>query len=235
MTTNGARRFYEAVSVVEADDGYAIALDQRSLRTPAGAKFVAPSAALAALCAEEWAAQGAQIAPASMPVTQLAFAAIDWTRPAREERAAFVAGYAQTDLCCHRAPAPQELVDRQHAHWQPVVDWAARDIDVRLPVVTGVIAADAPHGAVERLLALALALDDFRLTALTQATAISGSALIGFAMIMGQITAEDAFAASALDDLWALERWGEDEEARARLTRIRGELAVLVRFIEALS
>ena len=105
MTTNGARRFYEAVSVVEADGGYAIALDQRSLRTPACAKFVAPSAALAALCAEEWAAQGAQIAPASMPVTQLAFAAIDWTRPAREERAAFVAGYAQTDMCCHRAPA----------------------------------------------------------------------------------------------------------------------------------
>src|SRR5688572_6797948 len=76
---SAARRFYTSASAVTAEGGYGVALDERRLLTPGGAPFIAPTRALAEVCAAEWKAQGEHIVPASMPITQLAFAAIDRT------------------------------------------------------------------------------------------------------------------------------------------------------------
>jgi chaperone required for assembly of F1-ATPase len=232
---SAARRFYKSAAAVEAEGGFGVALDARRLRTPGGAPFTAPTRALAEVCAAEWAAQGEHIIPASMPITQLAFAAIDWTADSRPQRAEYVVSYAQTDLCCHRAEGPAELIARQAAAWDPLVAWAAAALGAELPVVTGVIAAEAPPSALAALRQAAAELDDFRLTALSQAAGLTGSALIGLALVEGEIDAAQAFAAAVLDDLWSLERWGEDEEARARLERVRAEIDVLGRFIGALA
>src|SRR5262249_31891351 len=163
-------------------------------------------------CAAEWDAQTTHILPASMPVTQLAFAALDWTAKDRASRINYIAGYGETDLCCHRAESPEALVARQAAAWDPLVAWGKRALGVTLPVVTGILAADVGAETLERIRAHAAALDDFHLTALSQATGLSGSALIAFALLRGQIDANRAFEAAALDELWSLERWGEDAE-----------------------
>lgn len=227
------KRFYAAASVSE--DGHGVLLDARALRTPAGLVFRAPSKALAAAVAGEWQAQGAKIAPASMPLTQLAFAALDGGEAARRERIAYVCKYAETDLCCHRAEAPEELVARQSEAWDPLVEWGAVALDAALPVVTGVLSSPLSAAALAALRARAEALDDFRLTALAQATGLTGSALIAFALARGQLDADAAFAAAALDELWSLEHWGEDGEVRAGLERLRGELSALASFVRALS
>ncbi len=233
-STDKARRFYQTATAAEVDGGYGVLLDHRRLRTPGGAPFIAPTRALAEVCAAEWAAQGEHIVPASMPVTQLAFAAIDWTQPARDAKADFVASYAETDLVCFRAETPQELAARQYEAWQPVVDWAAGALGVNFPVVASIIPIAAPAETAGRLRALALAMDDFRLTALTQATALSGSVLLGFALTQGQLDAETVYSASVVDEMWSQERWGEDQEAQARLARLRTEFVALGQFLEAL-
>jgi len=229
-----ARRFYAAASVGPTGGGFTVKLDARTLRTPAGAPFVVPSRALAQACTEEWAAQGEYVTPATMPLTQLAFATLDWCAPAREERVAYVVAYGETDLCAHRAEAPEGLVARQAAAWDPIVEWAEETLGVRLPVVTGVMAAPSNAEALAALRGAATRLDDFRLMALTQAVGVTGSALIGFALLHRRLEAQAAFEAAALDDLWSQERWGEDAEARARLLRIRNELEALERFIAAI-
>ena len=231
---SAARRFYTSASAVTAEGGYGVALDERRLLTPGGTPFIAPTRALAEVCAAEWKAQGEHIVPASIPITQLAFAAIDRTAGSREQGAEYVVSYAETDLCCHRADAPAELIARQGATWDPLVAWGAETLGAGLPVVTGVIAAAAPCTVLDALRARAGEFDDFRLTALSQAAGLTGSALIAFAVVEARIDAEQAFTAAALDDLWSLERWGEDAEARARLERLRAELAVIARFIGAL-
>ncbi len=225
------KRFYDHATV----HGNAVALDTRVLRTPAGRILEAPTLALAAAVAAEWEAQGEHIVPASMTLTQLAFAAIDGGAPARAERIAYVCKFAEADLCCHRAPAPAELVAQQATAWDPLVAWGAEALGAALPVVTGVLPAPAPSAAIFALRARAEALDDFRLTALAHAAGLAGSALIAFALAEGRLDAEAAFAAGALDNLWSLERWGEDAEARGMLERLRGELNALERFIRALS
>lgn len=225
------RRFYAAAAVTPE---HGVSLDQRTLRTPGGTVFAAPNAALAQAVAAEWGAQGEHIAPASMPLTQLAFAAIDWTPKSRDKLIDYVAAYAETDLCCHRADSPAALVSRQSAHWDPLLAWAEAAHGIKLAAVTGIIAANIDPKMRERLVAHAKTLDDFSLTALAQAAGLSGSALIALAMLARRLDAAGAFEAAALDNLWSLERWGEDAEARAKLDRQRAEFENIATFIEAL-
>lgn len=227
-----ARRFYKAVSATP-DNG--VALDQRTLRTPGGAVFRAPTQALAQAVAAEWAAQDEHILPCSMVLTQFSFAALDWTPNSRDQLVRYVTAYAETDLIAHRAEGPPPLVARQAAAWDPLVAWAAKEHELTLPVVTGVIAAQADGASLARLRALVADLDDFRLTALAQAAGLSGSAVIALALLAQRLDASEAYQAAALDNLWSLERWGEDEEARAKLDRQRAEFASLAAFIRHLS
>jgi len=210
-----ARRFYKQAVAQALDGAFTVALDGRTLKTPAGAPF--------------------RVLPAAMAITQLAFAAIDWTGRDRTSRINYIASYGETDLCCHRAGSPEGLVARQAATWDPLVAWGRRELGVVLPVVTGIVAARAASETLAAISERAALLDDFHLTALSQATGLSGSMLIAFALLYGEVDAQRAFEAAALDDLWSLERWGEDAEARTRLMRMRAEFDALAAFIACLS
>lgn len=234
MSAEPPRRSYKEVSVFEDEGGFGIALDQRALKTPGGAAFRAPARQLAEACALEWAAQGDRILPATMPLTQLAFSAINHTPHRRDDLAAHVAKYGETDLLCHRAETPATLTLRQASAWDDLLDWARDDLGLTLPVVTGIIAADAPSEALAKIRTHALTLDDFRLTALAHAAELAGSAVIALALIHGRIDGATAYAAATIDEHWSLERWGEDAEARARLDRIRAAFENHHRFITAL-
>lgn len=225
------KRLYRTVAVIETAPGFAIALDGHRLQTPARSQFQAPTRALAEACAAEWERQGEHVAPATMPLTQLGFAAADWACRNRDDLVGFVVKFAETDLCCHRADAPDSLVARQAAAWDPLVSWGAQTLGVELPVVTGIAPAAIDPAQMARLAKHASALGDFHLTALAQAAGLAGSALIGFGLLRGWLDAEAAFAAAALDNLWSLEHWGEDEEARANLNCIRMEFQALARFV----
>ncbi len=233
--SEAARRFYKTAKAIERGGAFVIMLDERTLKTPKGAPFHAPTRAVAEAVAAEWDAQIERIIPSTMPLTQLAFAAIDWTAPARAERVAYVGSFGETDLCCHRAAAPVELVARQAQAWDPLVAWGRDTLGVELPVVEGVVAAAISPGEVSKLKAHAEALDDFRLTALSQAAGLSGSALIAFALVRGRVSGAEAYDAATLDEEFALGRWGEDDEARARLNRMRAEFDALGRFVTALN
>lgn len=232
MSTETPRRFYKSASVSE--DGRGVMLDSRALKTPSGAAFATPTRALAEAIAAEWDAQGEHIAPSTMPLTQLAFAAVDHGAARREELITHVLKYAETDLVCYRADSPEGLVARQSARWQAVHDWARATLGVNLPVVMGILAADVPRGELATLRAALEPLDDFALAGLAHATGIGGSALLAFAIARGAVDAETAFNAAALDDLWSLEQWGEDAEARTRLDRQRDAFDALARYFAAL-
>jgi chaperone required for assembly of F1-ATPase len=229
MNTPAARRFYKHATV--AADGAGIMLDERRLKTPRGAAFAAPTRALAEAMAQEWDAQREHIVPASMPLTQLAFAAIDHTPARREQLAHGLAKYIETDLVAHRAASPAPLVTRQAAAWDPLIAWANERFHMQLPVVTGVAPAEISAQQLTVFEREIDGLDPFRATALSQAITLAGSAVIGFALLEGRLDAASAFAAAALDDLWSLETWGEDAEARARLDTQRTEFETISRFI----
>ena len=62
--------------------------------------------------------------------------------------------------------------------------------------------------------------------------AVFGSAVLAMAVIKGYLTAEAAFDLSRLDELWQIKYWGEDEEAKERIDRIRTEINALYKLLE---
>lgn len=207
------KRFWAEAGLEPEAGGFGIRLDGRPVRTPGKQPLVVPTRALAELIAAEWAAQGEQIRPETMPATRAANSAIEKVRISQAEVAALVAGYGETDLLCYRAAHPEALVARQSASWDPLLDWAARRYGVRWQVTTGVMPVAQPPETVARLAAEVAALDPFRLTAFHDLVALPGSLVIGLAAAEGAADAESLWQTARLDEVWQAEQWGEDAEA----------------------
>jgi chaperone required for assembly of F1-ATPase len=228
------KRFYKDVSVGADGAGHRILLDGRPVHSPARQPLVLPAAALAAAVADEWRGQGETIAQAGMVLTRLASTAQDRMPALRDAAIAEVADYALTDLLCYRAAEPPVLAQRQQESWQPWLDWLARTHGARLVVTTAMLPVTQPEDAVARLRHAIGQLDDWRLVGLHAATTALGSVVLGLAMLDGEIDAEQAFAASLLDELYEIERWGLERDAQRRHAALRHDLLAIERFAACL-
>ncbi|MCE3250971.1 MAG: ATPase [Geminicoccaceae bacterium] len=227
------RRFYQTVEVAPADDGHHLLLDGRPLRTPAKRLLAVPAAGLAEALAGEWRAQGEVVQPQAMPLTRLASTAQDLMPALRVAAIEEAVGYAGTDLLCYRAAAPLDLVERQSRVWQPLLDWAASVYGARLAVTTSLLPVAQPDAAIRGLRAAVENLADWPLVGLHAATTALGSLLLGLALARGRLDAGQALAASLLDELYEIERWGRDAETERRHQALRRE--ALRRDVEAVT
>lgn len=228
------KRFYNRAHAEQQEGGYGIALDGRSVKTPGKRHLIVPNEALAMAIAGEWDAQESEIRPATMPLTRLATTTADRVATQREAIVQQTAQYAATDLVCYRATHPPALAARQHAIWQPLIDWAESRYDASLTVTTGVIPRSQSATSLRALTAAVAELDDFTLTALRAATAASGSLVVALALLEGRLDAQDAFAASQLDESFQIEAWGEDAEQAERRRALAADIDAAVRFVSLL-
>ena len=229
------KRFYDQVTVGEAEGGFQVLLDGRAVRTPAKAPMILPSRALTEAVGDEWRAQGEEIRPATMPLMSLTSTTLDLTAKQRGAVIEQLAAYASTDLLCYRVERPAELAAREGLVWQPLLDWAALRYDAALHVVVGIMPREQPEGACRALASAVAAYDDWRLTALQTVTTACGSLVVGLALVEARIDAEQAFEASQLHESYQIERWGEDHEATKRRTALKADIADTRRFVDLLA
>jgi len=219
------RRFYKEVATGPAAGGVTVLLDGKPLRTPAKAAFVAPSQALAQAVAGEWAAQGDEIEPATMPLTRLSNSAIDGVAARMVEVEADAAAYARSDLICYRAGEPETLSRAETRAWDPLLLFARERLGARLVVAEGVMHQAQPEPAVAALAGAMRAhvgegpAAPFRLAALHAMTTLSGSLVIALAVAMDEIDVDAGFDAAQVDEDYQLRLWGADSEALARRER----------------
>jgi len=226
------KRFWKEVTVAPADAGYAVHLDGRPVRTPAKAPFIAPAQAVAEAAAEEWLAQEGELKPETMPVTRAVNSAIDRVAPQIEDVRGIVAAYGGSDLLCYRAGAPAELVQRQAERWDPALAWAEERFGARLILGEGVMHVAQPEAAVAALERAVAAYTPLELTALHDLVAISGSLVLGLSVAEGAMAAEEAWAASRVDEDWQVEQWGEDAEAVEAAANKRAAFLEAARLIQ---
>ncbi len=229
------KRFYNAVSVAAMNDGFTVMLDRRGLRGPKGSPTILPTRALAEQVAEEWAGQGEQLALAGMHAMRLANTALEATPDAREATARSIADFAGSDLLCYYAVAPAGLLKEQERLWGPILDRAETELGLRFIRVVGIVHQAQPLETIDRVMTMALELDDFGLTGLAFGTALFGSAVLAIALQLGWLGGEEAFALSRVDEAWQEEKWGVDEEAAERTARLNGEAVMLDHWFRALT
>ena len=228
------KKFYKSAGAAAVEGGWRVELDGRPLKTPAKQDLVLPNDALAGLVAKEWAGQGDHIDPATMPLTRLVNVALDRTPAAREELAAEVAKYAETDLVCHLADSPAGLRERQEAGWRSLREWAGKKLDIVLVPVEGIIASPQPQASLQAAHDHALSRDDLTLTGLAWACGLYGSCVLAYAVLEGEVDAGTAFDLSRIDEDWQIEQWGEDEEAAEAARARRRDAEALGAFFRSL-
>jgi len=233
-SADAPKRFYKTARAGALEGGFAVLLDGRVVRTPRHARLILPGQALAALVADEWEAQGETIQLADMGATRLAYTAADRVAVARAETAAEVVQFAGSDLLCYFAEAPQALVRRQTEQWRPVLDWADRELGVRLEPVAGIIHAAQPAESLARVHAICAEVDVFNLAGVAYGAALYGSAILALAVLKGELGGEAAFDLSRLDEAFQQEQWGVDDEAAVRTARQRQEAIMLHAWFAAL-
>jgi chaperone required for assembly of F1-ATPase len=228
------RRFYREVTVEPGEGPVAVLLDGRPLVTPARRTLRVPVRPLAEAVAAEWAAQGEAIDPHAMPLTRLSATATDLMPARRADAIEEVLGYAGTELLCYRAVSPADLVARQHARWQPWLDWLAGTTGARLELVRSLDPAPQPEASLRILRTVVERVADWPLVGLHAAVGATGSLVLGLALFAGALDADEAFALAQLDELYEIERWGEEREQQRRHAVLRRDLAAAERFLRLL-
>ena len=222
------KRFWKEVAVT-AEGG--IALDGRPVRTPGRLPLVTPFPALAEGIAEEWRAVGETIDPRAMPLTGLANAAIERIAPDAPAFAAGIAVYGGSDLLCYRAE-PGPLAERQAAAWDPVLDWARGQYGVDFTVTDGVMPVEQPPRTLARLREAVVALSPWELAPLSPIVSLTGSLLLGLAVVERAVDADAAWAAAHVDEDWQVEQWGEDVLAAETRAARSADYHAAIRFLD---
>ncbi len=229
------RRNWSSTGITVINEGFAIALDGHSAKTPSGNLLELPTRRMSELICAEWEAQQGEIDPALMPFTRLANTAIDRVETAREEVIDAVVGYAESDLLCHRAERPEELAARQRNAWDQVIEWAGLTLGAPLNVGFGVMPIRQSRDSLCRLREETASLERFGLAGLSEMVALTGSLLLGLAVIRGRLTPENAWNISRIDEEHQTEEWGFDTEAGNAARRRREAFITACEFVEVAS
>jgi len=227
------KRFFKEVSVAPAKDGFAVLLDGRPIRTPAGKALTLPTETLASAIAAEWRGQGEEIAVTAMPLLKLANTAIDGVAANRAEVIAAILRFGENDLICYRAHQPPELVARQKAGWDPLLDWVAQRHGANLLVSQGFNHVDQSAKALAALRLPLDGLDVFNLAGLHVVASITGSLVLALTVLDGALSGARAFELSRIDEAYQAEKWGEDAEAVKRAAMLVQELDKAIELIAA--
>lgn len=225
------KRVYKTVAVAEGENGFAVHLDGRTVRSPARRDLILPNRALAEAVAAEWDAQAESIDPRTMPFMSLVATAADRVEIQRDHVIETIAGYSGSDMLCYRAEEPADLVRRQNEIWDPLLDWTADALGARLRVTTGIMPVRQDEAALNAIQGVVAGYEPLAMTALHEITSIAGSVVIGLAVTEGHIDADAGVVAAQLDETFQIEQNGEEEEAVERLANLRADLLAAAEFL----
>ena len=226
------KRFWTNATVAAAGSGWQVLLDGRAVKTQAGSAQVVRSPALAAALADEWAAQGATVDPASLPLRDLADLAIDGITPDRAGTTATLLRYAETDTLCYRAEPEEPLHTRQIELWEPLLRAAEARWQVQFERVSGVIHRPQSAATLARLEWVLTAQDDFTRAALTTLSSLAASLIIALAALEPGADAAALWDAANLEEDWQAKLWGTDAEAAERRARRLAAFSAAQRFAQ---
>lgn len=229
------KRFWQNATAERVAQGFEIRLDGKPMRLPSAVPLVVDREALALAIAGEWqqagGGKGGEMSFKDTPLTRLAGTAQERIAPDPWPTIDAIARYGESDLLCYRAESPEALVQRQQTHWQPWLDWAAGTHGAPLRVTTGVGYVKQHQDAVAALRRVVAAYDVHALAGLGIAVPALGSLVLGLALAAGDLDAATAHTLAILDDLFQMEKWGEDYEAADRRINLAADISLAERYI----
>ncbi len=210
------KRFYEDVSVAEAENGWQVMLDARGLKTVGGKPQVVPTQALAEALAREWAEQGEDIDVKRFRLRDTADYAIEQVAAQPEETIVKLLGYAETDTLCYRADPEEPLYQRQLEVWEPIVTGFEAREGLSLVRVSGIIHRNQNTDALAVIRERLAAFDPFTLAGLELLASLAASLVVALEVREHERDPEMLWRAASLEEEWQAVLWGRDSQAEER-------------------
>jgi chaperone required for assembly of F1-ATPase len=229
------KRFWEAaLAVPRLEGGYGVVLDGRPVRLPGGSILATENRPLAEAIAEEWdkagGSKGGEMHQEDVPLTRILATAQERIAPDPKPMVEGLMRYGETDLLCYRAE-DHRLAARQADAWQPVLEWAAQALDAPLKITQGLMPVPQPQESLAALQAAIARHDAAGLAALGVAVPALGSLVLGLALSLGRLDAEEAHRLAIVDELYQEEFWGGDPETAAQRANRLDEVRLAKRFM----
>ena len=215
------------------DDGFAITAKEKPLMTPGKKPLVVPTQELAEAMTTEWQANQKFMAE-QMKLTALAYTAIDRVIGQEDNIAEVLLAYVDTDTLCYRSSHSQALEKEQRECWDPVLHWAAGRFSAIWQVTNGVMPIEQPEALHQNLRDYLKTMDPMRLAAACVLASIFSSLVLTLAVLEKHMDVQRAFELSRLEEEVQNRQWGKDEEALARVERVKAEILAISRFLRLL-
>ena len=218
------KRFYEKVQIKKTGLAYEVRLDGNPLKTPLKTILHLPTEALAKKIANEWSIVQTEIIIEQMPIFSLATTAIDRVASQQSTLIKEMQNYIMNDLLCYRESEDTKLQEHQSKNWGPWLKWSKINFNFNLKITKGVMPINQDECNSNLLLNLISQMDIWHFTCFVKVTSHTGSAILALAFIKKQLTTDELFSLCFLDELYQIERWGEDEEAYQKRSAVKTEL-----------
>lgn len=207
------KRFYQLATVDFRDSNYAILLDGKVVKTPAGNQLLLPSCQAAQLIAQEFMAQDDSIVPSSMPVTRIANTVLDGIVNDPQAIIEDILRMAAHDLLFYRVSEPQALVKRQDECWDALLDKTYELTGAHFNVTYEIATILQPSESMKLLGVFLRRFDTpFALGAVHVMASLMNSALIALLASTKEISLDQAWQAAHIEQDWGVECWGKDGE-----------------------
>jgi chaperone required for assembly of F1-ATPase len=232
------KRVYKVVSHTKTEDGYVLQLDGKSVKTPLGQPLASPNKPLADAIVQEWALQGDEVFPDSMPMTQMLNTSLDRTRE-RDAITKAVLKYLDTDLLCYRIKEPEELARRQKDVWDRWLTWFDEHFESPLKTTFGIDALKQDEKTHKQIWNYLEALDEYYFAVLQIVTSATGSIVLGLAFLEHAATEEDVFNAAEIEEIYHSElaneaEYGADPVQEKRQNALKRDLQDSRKFLDYL-
>lgn len=150
----------------------------------------------------------------------------------REEIIDKLVQFSQTDMLLFWGEN-KELMDRQQQLWGPILQWASDSMELKLKTTSSLDVPEQEKKTGYRMRLFLESLSDKELLAFFKAALDMRSVLLAAALVKGRLTAEDAFHAAFIEELWQSENWGVVEEAEQKRNELKQELIEIEKFLKA--
>ena len=229
------KKSWEKVSIKKiSSNSFQIMLDDRILQTPLKREFVLPNLNLTQEIVKEWDQDSKNINTESMIFYGLISTSLDKIIDNRNLYIDDILDYVDTDLICYRAENPRELAELQKNKWDPIILLIEKYIGTKVQVFQGILPKKQNTTVHSKLNNLFDQFSIFEISALHRITNITGSIFISLCVLKKDVSKNEAFELSFLDEIWQSENWGFDEETLQKRKKISIELNKSIFFLDCL-
>ena len=228
------KKFWKKITLKNYGDTGSIFLDNKPLKTPASEILILPIL----LCKKvflEWDGIVDKIKPLEMPYYSYSVTAIDRILPQRNYVISQLVSVVKTDLICYREGDNIPLKKLQGLKWQPFLDWSESKFGVKLDIIESLMPISQPNESIIKFEKLISSFDDFGIAGLHNLVTISGSLILSLALYFNQISVKDFYDLALLEELFQVEKWGEDFEASDRRKGIFKEFQEAKLFLDIIN